>query len=124
MKRLLAMMLVLVMAMGLVACGGGSAPAEQTPAAGEQPQNSEAVKEPVTLNVVTSYGGDDGNRKNFENAVKSFEEATGNKVNEAPQPPTRSGRPRFSPTLRPGPSLTCCSSSPTPTLNPSFPPAR
>ena len=82
MKRLLAMMLVLVMAMGLVACGGGSAPAEQTPAAGEQPQNSEAVKEPVTLNVVTSYGGDDGNRKNFENAVKSFEEATGNKVND------------------------------------------
>ena len=82
MKRLLAMMLVLVMAMGLVACGGGSAPAEQTPAAGEQTQNSEAVKEPVTLNVVTSYGGDDGNRKNFENAVKSFEEATGNKVND------------------------------------------
>ena len=36
----------------------------------------------VTLNVVTSYGGDDGNRKNFEAAVKAYEEATGNKVND------------------------------------------
>ena len=36
----------------------------------------------VTLNVVTSYGGDDGNRKNFENAVKAYEESTGNKVND------------------------------------------
>ena len=35
-----------------------------------------------TLNVVTSYGGDDGNRKNFENAVKAYEESTGNKVND------------------------------------------
>ena len=36
----------------------------------------------VTINVVTSYGGDDGNRKNFEAAVKAYEEATGNKVND------------------------------------------
>lgn len=33
--------------------------------------------------MVTSYGGDDGNRKNYENAVKSYEEATGNKVQDA-----------------------------------------
>ena len=38
--------------------------------------------ESVTINVVTSYGGDDGNRKNFEAAVKAYEEATGNKVND------------------------------------------
>ena len=36
----------------------------------------------VTLNVVTSYGGDDGNRANFEAAVKAYEESTGNKVND------------------------------------------
>ena len=36
----------------------------------------------VTLNVVTSYGGDDGNRGNFEAAVKAYEESTGNKVND------------------------------------------
>ncbi len=34
----------------------------------------------VTLNVVTSYGGDDGNRANYEAAYKAYEEATGNTV--------------------------------------------
>ena len=41
-----------------------------------------AMADSVTLNVVTSYGGDDGNRANFEAAVKAYEEATGNKVND------------------------------------------
>ena len=41
-----------------------------------------ASAEAVTLNVVTSYGGDDGNRGNFEAAVKAYEESTGNKVND------------------------------------------
>ncbi len=36
----------------------------------------------VTLNVVTSYGGDDGNRKNFEAAVEAYVSSTGNKVND------------------------------------------
>ena len=36
----------------------------------------------TTLNVVTSYGGDDGNRGNFEAAVASYEAATGIKVND------------------------------------------
>ena len=36
----------------------------------------------VTLNVVTSYGGDDGNRSNFEKAVAEYEAQTGNKVND------------------------------------------
>ena len=41
-----------------------------------------AADDSVTINVVTSYGGDDGNRKNFEAAVKAYEEATGNKVSD------------------------------------------
>ena len=41
-----------------------------------------AADDSVTINVVTSYGGDDGNRKNFEAAEKAYEEATGNKVND------------------------------------------
>ena len=36
----------------------------------------------TSLNVVTSYGGDDGNRSNFEAAVKAYEEATGVTVND------------------------------------------
>lgn len=82
MKRLLALLLVLVMALSLVACGQSAAPAEESAAPSAGTENTEPAKEPVTLNVVTSYGGDDGNRKNFEAAVKSYEEATGNKVND------------------------------------------
>ena len=41
-----------------------------------------AAAENVTLNVVTSYGGDDGNRANFEAAVAEYEAQTGNKVND------------------------------------------
>ena len=62
MKKIFALMLALIL------CFGFAAPA--------------AFAEGVTLNVVTSYGGDDGNRKNFEAAVAAYEEATGNKVND------------------------------------------
>ena len=82
MKRLLALLLVLVMALSMVACGQSAAPAEESAAPSAGTENTEPAKEPVTLNVVTSYGGDDGNRKNFEAAVKSYEEETGNKVND------------------------------------------
>ena len=41
-----------------------------------------AAAENVTLNVVTCYGGDDGNRANFEAAVAEYEANTGNKVND------------------------------------------
>lgn len=70
MKKLCALLLVAAMVVSLAACKS-----EKTET-GDQPNES------VTLNVVTSYGGDDGNRKNFETAVKSYEEATGNKVND------------------------------------------
>ena len=63
MKKSLAMLLVLVLMLSLVSVVAFADKA-------------------VTLNVVTSYGGDDGNRKNFENAVKVYEESTGNKVND------------------------------------------
>lgn len=37
----------------------------------------------VELTVVTSYGGDDGNRKNYEAAYKAYETASGNKIKDA-----------------------------------------
>lgn len=80
MKRLLAMLLAIVMVLGLAACGG--TPAQSTAPADDAQDKAEPAAASVTLNVVTSYGGDDGNRKNFEAAVASYEEATGNKVND------------------------------------------
>ena len=65
--RIRALALAAAMLAGMLSgCGGGSAGAPANP--------------PVKLRVVTSYGVDDGNRKNYENAVRSYEEATGNRV--------------------------------------------
>ncbi len=87
MKRFIALLLALVMVLGLTACGGTEkAPAAtegaQAPAPETKAEEAEAPKAPVTLNIVTSYGGDDGNRKNFEAAIDSYEAATGNKIND------------------------------------------
>lgn len=35
---------------------------------------------PVTITIVTSYGGDDGSRGSFEAAVAAYQDATGNRV--------------------------------------------
>lgn len=37
----------------------------------------------TSINVVSAYGGDDGNRKNFEDAIADYEKATGNTVKES-----------------------------------------
>lgn len=69
MKRIGALLLAACLC--LTACGR-----EETPPA------EEAGEEGVTLNVVTSYGVDDGNRRNYEAAVAAYETATGNTVND------------------------------------------
>lgn len=97
MKKLIALSLAMVLCFGLIACSSNNAAsnqpasdpakapeAEQPVVADSEPNKGqeEAPAEKVTLNVVTSYGGDDGNRKNFENAVAAYEASTGNKVND------------------------------------------
>ncbi len=80
MKKLLALLLALTMVFALCACGSQAAAPAEAPAEAEA--EAAPAKESVTINVVTSYGGDDGNRKNFEAAVAAYEESTGNKVND------------------------------------------
>lgn len=63
--------LLLAACLCLTACGQ-----EETPPAEDDAEES------VTLDVVTSYGVDDGNRRNYETAVAGYEAATGNKVND------------------------------------------
>lgn len=69
MKRIAALLLAACLC--LAACGRE----EEAPAA-------EEIEEGVVLNVVTSYGVDDGNRRNYEAAVAGYEAATGNRVND------------------------------------------
>lgn len=84
-KRFLALLLAAVMLTGLLAgCGGTSGGSGS--GSGSNSGGQDAAKpssSSVELNVVTSYGGDDGHRKDYENAVKGYEEATGNKVLDA-----------------------------------------
>ena len=74
MKRGLAILLVLALGLSGCAFSPASPTSEQTAAAQE--------KQPVVLEVVTSYGGDDGSRGTFEAAVEAYEAATGNKVKD------------------------------------------
>ena len=69
MRKLVAMFLVIAMGLSMVACSNNN-------------KTEDTGKKSVTINVVTSYGGDDGNRRNFELAVKAYEIITGNKVND------------------------------------------
>ena len=76
--RILALIMSGTLMLGLLAgCSGKS---DSNSPGGNDPA---APAGGVELNVVTSYGGDDGNRKQYEAAVKSYEEATGNKVQDA-----------------------------------------
>lgn len=75
MKKLAAWILVLTLCAGVCACG------RSTPEA-EEELEEEGNLSGITLNVVTSYGGDDGNRRNFEAAVAAYEAFSGNRVND------------------------------------------
>ncbi|MGX8700500.1 ABC transporter substrate-binding protein [Caproiciproducens sp.] len=79
MKRVIAFILTMALA-GSMLAGCQSAPAASQ--AASQAPSSEAAK-PVEITVVTSYGGDDGNRANYEAAYKAYETATGNTVKDA-----------------------------------------
>ncbi len=87
MKKTIALILVLAMCLTAFAACQPTAPATtEEPAATEAAAaatEAPAVAEPVSLTVVTSYGGDDGNRANYEAALAGYETATGNKVLDA-----------------------------------------
>ncbi len=67
--------MLLIAALGLILCACSLV--GEVPSVQEENEEPEA---PVTLYVVTSYGGDDGSRSNFEAAVEGFKEATGIQV--------------------------------------------
>ncbi|PHV69707.1 ABC transporter substrate-binding protein [Sporanaerobium hydrogeniformans] len=87
-KKIVSLIVASTIALSLVACGGKTAsegaPSSESkaPATSTAPETPKAVG-PVTLNVTTTYAGNDGNAGNFKEAVASWTEKTGNKVNDA-----------------------------------------
>ncbi len=82
MKKTLALLMAAAIGASLLAGCGAAAPASSAASQTDEAAKTEAAS-PVTLNVVTSYGGDDGNRANYEAAYKAYEQATGNTVLDA-----------------------------------------
>lgn len=94
MKKSLALILASTMALSMLAsCGGSSDPAPATDAGTTTPDTGTttpatpdaggAAATGIELQVVTSYGGDDGNRSNYVDAYTAFEAATGHLVKDA-----------------------------------------
>lgn len=81
MKKAIAFVLAMALCGTMFGCQGSNSSASQQSAA-SQAASSTAAK-PVEITVVTSYGGDDGNRKNYEEAYKAYQTATGNTVKDA-----------------------------------------
>lgn len=79
MKRVLALALAATLAASMLAGCANTGTGDS--AAGSQGAAASGKK--VSLNVVTSYGGDDGNRKNYEDAYHAWEQKTGNTVKDS-----------------------------------------
>ena len=82
MKKFLCVLLSVLMVASLAACGSGAGTATTAPTQAPVSETA-APAAPVELTVVTSYGGDDGNRANYEAAIAGYEAQTGNTVLDA-----------------------------------------
>lgn len=89
MKKAIAFVLAMALCGTMFGCQSSAPAASSSQAASSQAESSSqapassAAAKPVEITVVTSYGGDDGNRKNYEDAYKAYESATGNTVKDA-----------------------------------------
>lgn len=94
MKKVISIMLVLVLTFSLAACGKDKNNAKNTSTKSDTTETTETTdktetttpeepKKPVSINVTTTYAGNDGNAQNFQDAVKAWEKETGNKVNDS-----------------------------------------
>lgn len=75
MKRITAMLLAFGMVFSLAACGNSA-----TTGGSAETKTDGAKKEPVELEVITTFAGNDGNASNYKNSYKAWETATGNTI--------------------------------------------
>ena len=95
MKKFSAILLVVLMLLNLAACGGGGASQNDANTATESTDGGEAENTggeddgggggdgKATITVVSSFGGEDGNRQNFLDYIEKYEQETGNSVKES-----------------------------------------
>ena len=78
MKRIWNLALCALLAGTMAACGTAENKPAETPAEGGE--TATEASGPVSLNVTTTFAGEDGNAQNFKNSVAAWESKTGNKV--------------------------------------------
>lgn len=94
MKKILALLLTLTMVVSMAACAKKEDTTSGTNTNTETNTNTNtetnkdtatptAAPKKVTLNVTTTYAGNDGNAQNFQDAVGAWEKNSGNKVNDS-----------------------------------------
>ena len=93
MKKMLATLLSGAMVLSLAACGnndsGGAASTPGSSSAGSSSPSTESVEDvktptgPVTLNVTTTFAGEDTNAANYQEAIAAWQKETGNKLSDA-----------------------------------------
>lgn len=89
MKKLLALLLTLTMIFAITACSKDEEPVDEVKDNTKQETTNNTDDKPteaakkVTLNVTTTYAGNDGNAQNFQDAVAAWESTSGNKVNDS-----------------------------------------
>lgn len=86
MKKFIAMLLVCTMVLSLAACGNNKVsddPKESTKPGGSTEASATPAPKPVTLNVTTTFAGNDGNAQNYQDAIAAWQKETGNTVNDA-----------------------------------------
>lgn len=83
MKRKLSLLLLCTLILGITACGENTdhnvTGKEELSA---EPAETEAVAEPVTLEVVTIFAGNDGNAQNYQYFTGKWEKETGNTIED------------------------------------------
>lgn len=95
-KKVVALLMAGIMVGSMAACGGsnsgdtGSSDSTSESSGSESASSASSSEEeketsPVTLNVVTTYAGNDGNAQNFGDGVKAWESETGNTVSDSSQ---------------------------------------
>lgn len=82
MKKVLALVLSLVLCLSFFAgCGEEAVDGNSTAAPAESNSPAEPAG-PVTLTVVTTWGGDDGNRATYEKYIEAYQTESGNTIDD------------------------------------------